>query len=123
MLVRRGFAAGAWWAAGQADASGRLKDVGGKRAAVHIKLDTQVSRVGNPGNLVTRIQHHRLWDQSYEYKAFRHLFFHPKAISSLSSLKVCGTNSYRNRCSSDNNTTPAPHSCSLVTALATQIIQ
>src|SRR5215472_18535935 len=49
VFVRRGSAAGTRRSAEQADSRGRLKNVRRKRAAVHVKLDAQVSRVGNPG--------------------------------------------------------------------------
>src|SRR5437016_8426573 len=68
VFVGRGFAAGARRSAEQADSRGRLKNVRGKRAAVHVKLDTQVSRVGNPRNLVAGIQHHGLRNQSNQYR-------------------------------------------------------
>ena len=77
VFVGRGFAAGARRSAEQADSRGRLKNVRGKRAAVHVKLDTQVSRVGNPRNLVAGIQHHGLRNQSNQYRAFCHFVFHP----------------------------------------------
>lgn len=78
VFVGRGFGAGTGGTAEQADARGCLKHVRGKRAAVHIKLDAQVSRVGNPGHLVAGVQHHGLRDESYKYRAFRHFFFHLK---------------------------------------------
>src|SRR5437870_3074833 len=51
VFVGRGFAAGARRSAEQADSRGRLKNVRGKRAAVHVKLDTQVSWISDAGNL------------------------------------------------------------------------
>ena len=72
VLVGRGFAPGTGRAAEQANAGWRLKHVRGKRAAVHVKFDAQVSRVGNPGDLVAGIQYDRLWNESYENRAFRH---------------------------------------------------
>lgn len=75
VLVRCGFAAGAWRAAEQANAGGSLKNVGRKGTAVDVKLDAQVSGVGGPGNLVAGVQHHRLGDETYKYRAFRHFLF------------------------------------------------
>lgn len=77
VFIGRGFAAGAWRSAEEADACRRLKNVRRERAAVYVKLDTQVSRIGNPGNLVTGIQHHGLRNQSNQYRAFSHFAFHP----------------------------------------------
>src|SRR6059058_1616244 len=96
VFVGRGFAAGARRSAEQADSRGRLKNVRGKRAAVHVKLDTQVSRVGNPRNLVAGIQHHGLRNQSNQYRAFCHFVFHPDGPSGRSLLE--------DRTRSDNST-------------------
>ena len=74
VFIGRGFAAGAWRSAEEADPGGRLKNVRRERAAVHVKLDTQVSRVGNPGNLVAGIQDHGLRNQSNQHRAFCHFF-------------------------------------------------
>ncbi len=70
VFVAGGFAPGTRRAAQQAHARGRLKNIGGKRTAVDVKLDAQISRVGNPGNLITGIKDHRLRNQSNEYQPF-----------------------------------------------------
>ena len=66
------FAAGARRAAEQAHARGRLKNVGRKGTAVHIKFDAQIAGVGNPRDLVAVVENDGLWDESNEYGAFRH---------------------------------------------------
>ncbi len=74
VLVRRRFASGAWRAAEQPHAGGRLKYVGRKRTAVHIEFDAQIARVGYPGYLVAFIDHDDLRNESNEYGTFRHFF-------------------------------------------------
>ena len=66
------FAAGARRAAEQAHARGRLKNVGRKGTAVHIKFDAQIAGVGNPRDLVAVVEHDGLRDETNEYGAFRH---------------------------------------------------
>ena len=66
------FAAGARRAAEQAHPRGRLKNVRRKGTAVHIKFDAQIARIGDPGDLVTVVEHDGLRDETNEYGAFRH---------------------------------------------------
>ena len=66
------FAAGAGRAAEQAHAGGRLKNVGRKGTAVHIKFDAQIAGVGDPGDLVAVVENDGLRDETNEYGAFRH---------------------------------------------------
>ena len=51
---------------------GRLENVGRERAAVDVEFDTKIARVGDPGDLVAGIEHHRLRNKSNEYRAFGH---------------------------------------------------
>jgi hypothetical protein len=66
------FAAGAGRAAEQAHPRGRLKNVGRKGTAVHIKFDAQIAGVGDPGDLIAVVEHDRLRYETNEYGAFRH---------------------------------------------------
>jgi hypothetical protein len=65
----------------QSHSRGRLKNIGRKRAAVHVKFHAQISRVRNPGDLVAVIQHHRLWYQPYKYRSFSHFCVWPASPS------------------------------------------
>jgi len=79
ILIGGRFAAGARRAAEQAHAGRRLKNVRGKRAAVHIKFHAQIAGVGNPGYLVAFIDHDNLRNKSNEYGAFSHSLYDPCA--------------------------------------------
>ena len=81
IFVRSRFASRTRRAAEQAHAGWGLKNVRGKRAAVRIKFDAQISCVGDPGDLVAFIEHDDLRDESNEYGAFGHFFLSPRCRS------------------------------------------
>jgi hypothetical protein len=72
VLIRGRLAARARRAAEQAHSCRRLKDIRRKGTAVHIEFDAQIAGVGNPGNLVSFLEHHDLRDESNEYGTFSH---------------------------------------------------
>jgi len=73
IFVGGGFRAWPRRAAEQTNAGGRLEDVRGKRAAVHVEFDAQIAGVGEPGDLVAGIEYDDLRNESNEYGAFGHL--------------------------------------------------
>jgi hypothetical protein len=64
--------AGARRAAEKAHSRGRLKDIGGKRAAVDIEFNAQIAGVGDPGDLVAGVENDDLGYESNEYGALCH---------------------------------------------------
>jgi len=73
IFVGGSFAAGAGRPAEQPHAGWRLKNVRGEGAAVYVEFHAQIARVGNPGDLVTFVDHHDLRDESNEYGTFSHV--------------------------------------------------
>ncbi len=71
------FAARTRRAAEQAHAGRRLKNVRRKRTTIHIEFHAQITRVGDPGNLVALIKHDDLRDKTNEYGAFSHFSLWP----------------------------------------------
>lgn len=49
-----------------------LENIRGKRAAIDVKFHPQIPRIGDPRNLISGIQHHRLRDKSDKYRPFSH---------------------------------------------------
>ena len=78
VLVCGRFASGARRAAEQPHAGRRLKNVRRKRTPVHIEFNAQIARVGNPGYLVSFIDHDDLRDESNKYGAFSHFSAWPQ---------------------------------------------
>ena len=72
ILIRAGFRAGAPRAGLQAHADRSLKDVGAKRAPVHVEFDAQVASVANPGNLVAGIEYDDFGENTNQNRAFSH---------------------------------------------------
>lgn len=72
VLEGAGFGAGARRAGLQAHASRRLKNIGGKRAAIDVEFDAQVAGVADPGDLITGIKDHDFGENSHENWAFGH---------------------------------------------------
>jgi hypothetical protein len=68
------FEAGAWRAAEEADARGRLKNIGRERAAIDVEFDAKIAGVGHPGNLIAGIENDNLGDKSNEYGSLSHFF-------------------------------------------------
>jgi hypothetical protein len=71
------FASGPRRAAKEPHSRRSLKNIGGKRAPVHVEFHAQIAGVGNPGYLVAFIDYDDLGDESYEYGAFSHFLCGP----------------------------------------------
>jgi hypothetical protein len=85
IFVGSSFCPGTGRPAEQAHAGRRLKDVGRERASVDVEFNAQVSRVGDPGDLVAVVENDRLRDESDEYGAFCHVMCDPDAMRGQSS--------------------------------------
>ena len=59
-------------AAEKAHACRRLKNIGGKGAAVDIEFDAKIAGIGDPGDLITGVENDDLWYESNEYGALCH---------------------------------------------------
>jgi hypothetical protein len=73
--------AGARRAAEKAHSRGRLKDIGGKRAAVDIEFDAKIAGVGDPGDLIAWVENDNLRYKSNEYGALCHCSCAPCGIA------------------------------------------
>jgi len=57
----------------QAHSSGRLKNIGGKGAAVDVEFNAEITGIGNPGNLIAVVEHDGLGDNTNKYGPFSHV--------------------------------------------------
>jgi len=62
VLIGGALEADAWRAAQKAHACRGLKNIGRKGAAVDVELDAKIAGVGDPGDLVSRVEHDYLRD-------------------------------------------------------------
>jgi hypothetical protein len=74
-------------AAQQAHACRGLKNVGRKRAAVDVEFDAKIAGVGDPGDLISRVEHDYLGYESNEYGTFCHFSSAPCKISGCQSMR------------------------------------
>jgi hypothetical protein len=77
--------ADAWRAAQQAHTCRGLKNIGGKGAAVDVKLDAKIAGVGDPGDLIPGVEYDDLGYESDEYGTLCHGFPAPCLIPAASS--------------------------------------